>query len=109
MKIVKEGTGHPELQTDEYCPRGPVVLKWKLPTRQREIPAAAVPHPIPPGTKLPGSVVYVEPENRVKGHIYDDFSGQCLGLASDEEKAEHRAGVVYTRHKAGMKQKVVIW
>jgi hypothetical protein len=98
----------------EYVPIGPVQIARKLPRK----PARTEPRlrttsnekaPIPGPTKLPRSCVFVELEDRVKGHIYDCFSGQDLGLASDEERAEHMAGVAYTRHRSGMKQQVVIW
>lgn len=112
MKVVKSRhSGEKQLQTREYVPRGPVQVANKLP-----IPAPSTPEvrttskfPIPGPTKLPRSVVFVELEDRVKGHIYDRFSGQDLGLASDEEKAANQPGVKYTRHRAGMKQEVVIW
>lgn len=113
MKLVKTGSATgPEVQTPEYVPGGPVKISNQLP----RIPAPPIPEvratskfPLPAPTKLPSSVVFVELEERIKGHIYDCFSGQDLGIASDEEKAANQAGVKYTRHRAGMKQEVVIW
>ena len=89
MKVVmnrpKSGFSKPEkqLQTAEYMPPGPVRV------------AKPAPRPKP------------QPK-RVSGYLYDAQSGVIAGLASDELKAQQKAGVPFERVIGGMKQLVVI-
>ncbi len=91
ITIITKGKHKGHAQTPEYVPRGPVrIAKPEKPTR--------------PAQDLD---VRLQPE-RVSGWLYDAHSGGLIGIASDEMKASHVAGQVYTRTVGGMVQKFVI-
>lgn len=86
-----------EFQTREYAPAGPVVLAKTLKHPEPEKPAQPV-------QKID---VPLSPK-RKSGCMYDAHSGHEIGLASDEMKAQQKAGIKYTRIIGGMKQEYII-
>lgn len=52
--------------------------------------------------------VAVPNEQRVSGWLYDYDSGQCMGIASDQQKLKYAAGVPFNQMIAGCPHKLVI-
>jgi len=52
--------------------------------------------------------VSVPESERTEGWLYDADSGCLMGLASDEMKQKHQAGLVFTATFAGCPHKVII-
>jgi len=50
----------------------------------------------------------VPEDQRVEGWLYDADSGCLMGLASDEMKQKHQAGLAFTATFAGCPHKVII-
>ncbi len=98
MTLLTKGKNKGHIQTAEYVPRGPVrIAKLEKPT------APIVKLDVPLTPHQPQRV-----KDRVSGRLYDGCSGALLGLASDEMKATHTAGRIYTRVIGGMVQLFVI-
>ncbi len=96
MKTITKGRHKGQIQDNDYLPAGPVRV------RTRTL------RPNPPPIIVSQFSVSVPHHERRSGYLYDWHSGMSYGLASDELKAAHRAGVPFSRIVAGVKQLVEI-